>query len=266
MTLALPERIRLRFVKVGRVRFTSQRDLARIMERSLRRASLPLARTSGFSPRPQLSFGLALPTGCASLAEYLDLRLDPAASSQRVTVVDDTPGGVDDGAMPALARLLSELLPDGVDVTAAGALRGPEPSLQEAVASCDWELEVLGVSPAVLAGRVERLLAADVVPIARERKGRATTDDLRPAILELEVAASENDCGPARLRASLSTRHRGVRPAELCSALGGDMTPLRVCRTHQWIENDDRTVRAEPLSESGIVCGGLPAGTEVRGG
>jgi radical SAM-linked protein len=263
MSLELPERIRLRFVKLGRVRFTSQRDLARLMERALRRASLPLARTAGFSPRPQLSFGLALPTGCGSLAEYLDLRLDASTPAGEYAVV--APEVVDPAALRALAVLLSDRLPDGVDVTAAGVLHGPEPSLQEAVASCDWELEVLGVSPARLAGRVEHLLAADVVPIARERKGRSTTDDLRPAILGLEVRGA-TDHGATRLHASLSTRHRGVRPAELCAALGADVTPLGVCRTHQWIENDDRTVRAEPLTESGIVCGGLPAGTEVRGG
>jgi radical SAM-linked protein len=264
MTLALPARLRLRFVKVGRVRFTSQRDLARIMERALRRASLPLARTAGFSPRPQLSFGLGLPTGCASLAEYLDVRLDRDAPSETVTVIDAA--SVEPTTMVALADLLCALLPDGVDVTAAGPLEGPELSLQEAVASCDWELEVLGVSPAVLAGRVARLLAADEVPIARSRKGRVTTDDLRPAILELEADDSETDRGAARLRTSLSTRHRGVRPAELCAALGEDVRPLDVRRTHQWIENDDRTFRMEPLSESGTVCTGPPAGTEVRGG
>ena len=40
---------------------------------------MPVAYTSGFSPRPKLSFGLALPTGCESLAEYLDVE----ASSNR---------------------------------------------------------------------------------------------------------------------------------------------------------------------------------------
>ena len=56
-------RIRFRFSKLGKIRFTSQRDVARMWERALRRAGLPLAYTEGFSPRPQLSFGLALPTG-----------------------------------------------------------------------------------------------------------------------------------------------------------------------------------------------------------
>ena len=63
-------RIRFRFAKLGKIRFTSQRDVARMCERALRRASLPLAYTEGFSPRPQLSFGLALPTGAESLAEH----------------------------------------------------------------------------------------------------------------------------------------------------------------------------------------------------
>ncbi len=264
MTTALPERLRLRYAKLGRVRFTSQRDVARIIERALRRASLPLARTSGFTPRPQLSFGLALPTGCSSFAEFLDVRLDPAVATGDVVVAD-----ADDVTPDALVKLaagLSELLPEGMDVTAAGALQGPGVSLQEAVGSCDWEVEVLGVSPAAMAGRVEHLLAADAVPIARSRKGRPTTDDLRPGILALDAWPGDEARGSVRLRASLATRPRGVRPAELCAALGGDVRLLGACRTHQWMENDDRTARAEPLTETGLVCGGPPADTEVRGG
>ena len=71
-------KIRARFTKVGRVRWTSHRDVARMWERALRRARMPVSYTAGFTPRPQLSFGLALPTGCESRGEYLDLRLGPA--------------------------------------------------------------------------------------------------------------------------------------------------------------------------------------------
>ena len=267
--LVLPERVRLRYAKLGRVRFTSQRDLARVMERAMRRAVLPLAHSSGFSPRPLVSFGLALPTGCASLAEFLDLRLDAARESDTARVValaDAPPEGC-----AHLANRLSDLLPDGVDVTAAAGLTGAESSLQEAVASCDWELEVLGVSPVVLAERVELLLDADEVVVERERKGRRVADDIRPAVRSLAVAdraLREIDGLGAvvGLAASLGTHPRGVRPAELCRALGDDVRLLGACRTHQWIENDDRTARAEPLDEAGTVCGGPPARTEVQGG
>jgi radical SAM-linked protein len=264
----LPDRLRLRYAKLGRVRFTSQRDLARVMERAMRRAQLPLAHSAGFSPRPLMSFGLALPTGCASRAEFLDLRLDASATGD-VAVVDAV--HADLGELARLVRDLSALLPEGIDVTAAAALDGAEPSLQEAVASCDWELEVLGVSPAVLAERVGHLLGADAVEVARERKGRTTTDDIRPAVRALSVLdrprRSIEDLGEVvALSTSLATHPRGVRPAELCGALGDDVTLLGACRTHQWIENDDRTERAEPLTEDGTVCGGLPARAEVQGG
>ncbi|HEV3212651.1 MAG TPA: TIGR03936 family radical SAM-associated protein [Acidimicrobiales bacterium] len=266
--LVLPERLRLRFAKLGRVRFTSQRDLARVMERAMRRAALPLAHSAGFSPRPLVSFGLALPTGCASRAEYLDLRLDASRRGAAVAVV--ALEAADPPALTELAARLSALLPDGIDVTAAAGLHGAEPSLQEAVASCDWELEVLGVSPAVLAGRVGRLLDADAVRVARERKGKISTDDIRPAIRELSVLGPRREVDGlgevVALAASLSTHPRGVRPAELCGVLGDDVVLLGATRTHQWIENDDRTARAEPLTEDGTVCGGLPARTEVQGG
>ena len=60
-------RLRLRFTKAGKIRFTSHRDVARMWERALRRSRLPLAYSQGFVPHPLVSFGLALPTGCESL-------------------------------------------------------------------------------------------------------------------------------------------------------------------------------------------------------
>ena len=70
-----PMKLRLRYAKLGKVRFTSHRDTARVWERAMRRAGVPVAVSAGFTPRPRLSFGLALPTGAESVAEYLDLEV-----------------------------------------------------------------------------------------------------------------------------------------------------------------------------------------------
>ena len=67
--------VRVRYAKRGKVRWISHRDVARAFERALRIEQLPLAFTLGFSPRPKVSFGLALSTGYESDAEYLDLEL-----------------------------------------------------------------------------------------------------------------------------------------------------------------------------------------------
>ena len=233
-------RVRFRFSKTGKVRFTSHRDVARMWERALRRSRLPVGLSQGFSPHPLLSFGLALPTGCESRGEYLDARLDEARP--------------DEVSFDALPSLLTPLLPDGVVVQAAGAVALAEGSLQQEVASCDWELEVFGLSGEELQERVEQVLASPSLIVHRERKGRPTEDDVRPAILTLAVT---HDDGPeqgeqpiGRFRAELATHPRGVRPSDLLSAFGTDVVLARACRTHQWIERDG--ARFEPLSVSGL--------------
>lgn len=253
-------RIRFRFSKLGKIRFTSQRDVARMWERALRRARLPLAYTEGFNPRPQLSFGLALPTGAESLAEYLDVALDP------LRAVED---GIDPGVLPVM---LNALLPDGLEIEDALVVERSKDSLQQMVTSCSWTMRLAGITRDDLAGNVAALLAASTVPIIRERKGREELDDLRPSVLALAVADADPDLAvdptgrTVGLVAELSTRPRGVRPVELVRGLiavagSGPATTVegeaadgrpgripvldRACRTQQWIERDG--LRQEPL-------------------
>src|SRR5213595_704300 len=69
------QRVRIRYAKRGRLRFTSHRDFARAFERALRRAAIPMAYSAGFSPHPKVSYAGATPTGVASEAEYLEIAL-----------------------------------------------------------------------------------------------------------------------------------------------------------------------------------------------
>jgi radical SAM-linked protein len=247
----LQRKIRFRFSKTGKIRFTSHRDVARMWERALRRSRLPVALSQGFNPHPLLSFGLALPTGCESLGEYLDVRLDEATVAE--PNADELP------------TLLTELLPKGLEVQAAGYLPMAEGSLQQEVASCDWQLEVHEVAVEELAGRVERLLAAPSLTVQRERKGRQTEDDIRPAILTLvldpEEGSGQGVYPTGRVSARLATHPRGVRPSDLVAALGTDVVLARACRTHQWIERDG--ARFEPLSVSELDAG--PVVTHAAG-
>jgi radical SAM-linked protein len=221
-------RVRLRYSKLGKVRFTSHRDTARIWERALRRAELPIAYTEGFSPRPRLSFGLALPTGHESLGEYLDVDLLAGPEHPDIDVA-------------GLAARLDPTLPAGFAVQGALVVEPGTPSLQEAVTSCTWRLEVLGADPGEVGAAVERLLGDDHLVVTRERKGRAVEEDLRPALIELTPSGSE-------LVAELATQPRSLRPAEVVVAIAADRpgaTLGRACRTHQWIRADDG--RREPL-------------------
>lgn len=69
------QNVRIRFSKIGSMRFISHLDLNRTMSRAFRRAELPIAYSEGFNPRPKLVFGLNLSIGAESECEILDTRL-----------------------------------------------------------------------------------------------------------------------------------------------------------------------------------------------
>lgn len=57
------------------IRYTSHRDLINCWYIGLTRAGLPVQYTEGFSKKPRVSFGPALPLGVSSECEYADLYL-----------------------------------------------------------------------------------------------------------------------------------------------------------------------------------------------
>lgn len=220
-------RLRFRYSRLGKVRWTSHRDMARMWERAFRRVELPLAYSQGFSPRPKVSFGLALSTGHESVAEYLDVELAPEAT------VD----------VSILSGRLSPALPVGIDVLTGAVIDDRAESLQHEVTSCSWEIEAAGLPFESAADAVERALAASELIVTRQRKGKSVTDDIRPAVISLNLLGPS----PAGtfLECELATAARGVRPSELLLALGDGIEEGRVRRTNQWIERDG--ARWEPL-------------------
>lgn len=235
-------RVRVRYTKLGKVRFLSHRDLARVWERSLRRAGIRVAYSEGFSPRPKLSFGLALSTGHESFGEYLDIDLHPDAG----IAVEDLPA------------IVTPALPVGIDAQAAVALEAGVDSLQAAVTSSAWRVEVVGATREGLQAAVARVLAVDELLVTVERKGNEVALDARPAMVEL---AAPDDAsftpGVADLRpspvlvAELATQPRSLRPSELVRALDPGWSEGRVLRTHQWTLVDGARCEPIPLGDTG---------------
>jgi radical SAM-linked protein len=232
-------RQRVRFDKRGKIRFLSHRDVARVWERGLRRAGIKVAYSEGFSPRPRLSFGLALSTGYESLGEYLDVDLaDHLEPHELVAIVNPS-------------------LPPGMAAQTAIRLAPGAESLQQAVTSSSWQID-LDAPRGDVADAVARALAADTLPIVVERKGTDVELDARPAILSLEADGT-------RLHAELATQPRSLRPAELLRALDPAWSAAsgntQVLRTHQWTTVDGARCEPIPLGDPG--AGGATSTTHA---
>jgi radical SAM-linked protein len=238
--------VRVRYAKRGKVRWISHRDVARAFERALRIEQLPLAFTLGFSPRPKVSFGLALSTGYESEAEYLDLELAHPIDLE-----------------PLPARLTAAL-PVGLEVDAVVALAERAPALQEVVAAVTWNVEVTDddgqpVPVTILRELVAGARSAPVLEVTQVRKGRASVSDVRPAIRSLALREPPSGTGsPATVEMELLTQPRGAKPSEVVAAIAGvSPSPVtlvvgRAVRTHQWIERDG--ARCEPLDADTRPC------------
>jgi radical SAM-linked protein len=205
--------------------------VARAFERAFRIARLPLAFTEGFSPRPKVSFGLALSTGYESDAEYLDVEL--------ASEVD----------VDTLPFVVSDVLPIGIDVVAAGVLVDRAPALMDAVSAVVWQVGVSDddgtpVDPHRLASAVDGALALPALETTRRRKGKEVVEDVRPVIMQLDVHGST-------CTMELRTQPRSAKPGDVlaaitsASAIEGGLAEAHVLRTHQWIERDG--ARHEPL-------------------
>lgn len=189
------QRLRIRYAKRGRLRFTSHRDFSRAFERAVFRARVPMAYSSGFHPHPRISYAGAAPTGSASEAEYLEIGLaevqDPAA----------------------IHALLDEALPDGLDVLEV--VESPGGSLSDLLEASHWLVDV-DADPAVAASAVETFLATEAVTVERMTKKGLREFDCRAAVVSLGAVPRE---GGSRLELLLRHAVPAVRPDDVLSGL-----------------------------------------------
>jgi radical SAM-linked protein len=201
------QRLRVRYAKRGRLRFTSHRDFSRALERALVRARVPVAYSSGFNPHPRVSYAGAAPTGAASEAEYLEIGLAETTDAERLRVA------------------LDEALPDGLDVVAVVESSGG--SLADLLEASAWRSTLPDVPPEVAATAVARLLAADEVLVERMTKKGTRRFDCRAALVSLSVSArassgsgssgSRDEC--AILEMVLRHGNPTVRPDDVLAGL-----------------------------------------------
>ncbi|HSS68874.1 MAG TPA: TIGR03936 family radical SAM-associated protein [Nocardioidaceae bacterium] len=198
------QRLRIRYAKRGRLRFTSHRDFGRAFERAVRRAGLPMAYSSGFSPHPRISYANASPTGAASEAEYLEIGL------------------VEERDADWVRAELDAALPPGLDVVEVVVSSGG--ALADRLEAGSWEVELPGVAVDDARAAVAEFLARDVVEVERMTKRGVRAFDCRGAVVRLEVRvapASEGAGVPACAILDMVVRHGqpSVRPDDILAGL-----------------------------------------------
>lgn len=197
--LPIVQKLRVRYAKRGRLRFTSHRDFGRALERAVRRAGLPIGYSSGFTPHPKISYAGASPTGAASEAEFCELgmtrELDPAWVCER----------------------LDEALPAGLDVLEVVVA---EPgALTDRLEASHWRIRLVGLPLEQVVQAVDAFESTDEVLVERVMKKGPRTFDVRASVVALHAVADPDDASCAILDVVVRHGTPSVRPDDVLAGL-----------------------------------------------
>jgi radical SAM-linked protein len=218
-------RYRFLYTKLGPSAFLAHLDLIRALPRAYRRINVPLFYSSGYHPKPEMTFGPALSLGVSSLCELVDVKL----------TCDIDPTDILEGLTRGSA--------EGIRFVGGVRLGENDAAIPRVVDAARY---VVGVPRVVLAERggeewldqeIKRLLDATEHKILRRIDGIGKWVDVRAylrGITRQETATALSQAGIlgdlAGFRVDLEIRGSGaVKISEVVEALGADL-PFRAVR------------------------------------
>ena len=160
-------KVRIKFAKYGVMKYIGHLDIMRYFQKSMRRASVDIAYTSGFSPHQIMSFASPLGVGVESFGEYFDIELNSGSASE----VKDALNSV---MVPGMEIISVVALPKGVKNAMASI----------AAASYRVTMKEGFINEISDAGRIDDFLSQDKITIIKQTKKNEIEFDLKPHIFE----------------------------------------------------------------------------------
>jgi len=171
---------RLRYSRGADVRYVSHLDILKLFDRACRRAELPVDYSEGFNPHPEFVFGMPLPVGVTSEAEYVDIKL-----YEKISNTD-------------FIRRLNDSLPPAVRIMESKHLAERTPNIMKTVSASKYRVLVdfkcADVSDAFEKIEAELDLNRPLV-VMKKTKSATKETDIRPMIHSIEFTDKGNGIG-----------------------------------------------------------------------
>ena len=152
------------------MKFIGHLDIMRYFQKAIRRAEIPIAFTSGYSPHMIMSFANPLGVGLTSDGEYFDIELTESIASKEAV------------------RRLNEQMVDGMEIVSFVQIPDDKKSKgMSIVAGADYLSSVKnGSLPEDLAEKLEAFYAQNEICVVKKTKKSEKEVDIRPMIYKLE--------------------------------------------------------------------------------
>jgi radical SAM-linked protein len=189
-------RFRVWFGKQGDMALVSHLDLARLFDRAIRRAGIPISYTGGFHPTPRISFANALSLGATSEAEIVDFELTQPMD-------EDT-----------FRAKLAAQLPENIPIYRTQEIDLKAPAMARLLAKAEYwiKLEVLGdATPDQWQNWIDAIKTSETINMeATTKSGQTRVVNLRDRLFELDRVEADCQANSVTLRYIGSCRNDGT--------------------------------------------------------
>lgn len=171
--------MRIKFTKLGDMKYISHLDVQRLFQRVFRRAAVRLSYSQGFNPHPKMSYGNALALGVESYGEYVDIEIE------------------DDISPELLVEKINNQLPEGMDFIKCVEIQTGVKSLAGNIEYGNYDFVIENVdnfTKSEISDKIDKILSLDMLNVTKKnKKGKLVEMDIIPMIKSLEVKSVEDD-------------------------------------------------------------------------
>ncbi len=165
-------KVRIKFSKIGHMKFVGHLDTMRYFQKAVRRAELPVAFSGGYSPHMIMSFAAPLGVGTTSFGEYFDMELTKTVPTDEIE------------------RRLNAAMVEGVRVISARQVEdGKTSKAMSLVAAADYFVEFRkGKEPEIpWKERIAEFYSQPSIMVMKKTKRNEKEVDIRPYIYRMEL-------------------------------------------------------------------------------
>lgn len=161
-------RVRLKFSKVGALKFIGHLDLMRTFQKIFRQAEVPIAYSEGFNPHQIFSIAAPLSVGVTSNGEYLDMKL--------VQNVD----------ISKMIERMNGCCPNGLMISEAIVISDQEPSAMASVSTAKY---IVTQEECIITNDIVEEISklGSLIIKKKNKKGKINDLDIKPGIYNIYV-------------------------------------------------------------------------------
>ena len=162
---------RIKFSKYSSIIFIGHLDMMRYFQKAIRRAEIPIAYSTGFSPHQIMSFAAPLGVGLYSNGEYLDIELEKDMSTKE------------------MQERLNATMAEGVDILSVKLLPEDAGNAMASVAAAGYTVCIRpGHEPVFPFGKdFDAFMAQTEIPFEKETKKSTKILNLKESIFDYRI-------------------------------------------------------------------------------